>query len=590
MEAVLLTHGHADAILGLDSLREVQLAREPAECWTLQAKTPIYATADTVKEIWHHFHYMLPADSGEIAEGPTLRRRASASRIVGGLVPNCVEEFETFQPLPGFEVQPLPVLHGGTYVCMGFRFGMHGEVLYLSDVSKVPDKTMAVLKASRAEVLVVDALLKSGPSYSHFGLAQALELVRALRPKRALLVGMSCQFDHERDNAELRKLRMEGLEVELAFDGLQFDLQMEAALPIPEAEEDGSYELQLPAQTRRTAWLRQLATQKRFMPSPEIRSSKPACQAMDLPGEARAEPSEFVNAYVRLADLLATREPPGDTKARPTSCPSRKKRKLPPPKRKRAKEIPPEPCTCSPSGAVPQASTTTVPAEKVTRVCISSSPEFSRDVYFTEDGHSASDRVADDVGSSPEPVHSDSELSPQLAAEVPGPDDCGSDAAESLPGEVEDVSIVDTVPDIEEQFQLAGRALQWLLCASKDQASVAACWSSAQRAAKRSPRRDVLQELLDESTDNARCHMQVHGVGGLVPCEILAAKGSDGQLKHRRGAYELWRELVRSCDPDNPVWFNIQFARWGAFLEELVKRAEAAYISLEIAKRRASKT
>jgi len=215
---------------------------------------------------------------------------------------------------------------------------------------------------------------------------------------------------------------------------------------------------------------------------------------------------------------------------------------------------------------------------------------FSRDVYFTEDGHSASDRVADDVGSSPEPVHSDSELSPQLAAEVPGPDDCGSDAAESLPGEVEDVSIVDTVPDIEEQFQLAGRALQWLLCASKDQASVAACWSSAQRAAKRSPRRDVLQELLDESTDNARCHMQVHGVGGLVPCEILAAKGSDGQLKHRRGAYELWRELVRSCDPDNPVWFNIQFARWGAFLEELVKRAEAAYISLEIAKRRASKT
>ncbi|CAE7368654.1 unnamed protein product [Symbiodinium sp. CCMP2592] len=210
---------------------------------------------------------MLPADSGEIAEGPTLRRRSSASRIVGGLVPNCVEEFETFQPLPGFEVQPLPVLHGGTYVCMGFRFGMHGEVLYLSDVSKVPDKTMAVLKASRAEVLVVDALLKSGPSYSHFGLAQALELVRALRPKRALLVGMSCQFDHERDNAELRKLRMEGLEVELAFDGLQFDLQMEAALPIPEAEEDGSYELQLPAQTSRTAWLRQLATQKRFMPS-----------------------------------------------------------------------------------------------------------------------------------------------------------------------------------------------------------------------------------------------------------------------------------------------------------------------------------
>ncbi|CAE7202952.1 spns1 [Symbiodinium necroappetens] len=42
---------------------------------------------------------------------------------------------------------------------------------------------------------------------------------------------------------------------------------MEAALPIPEVEEEGSYELQLPAQTSRTAWLRQLATQRRFMPS-----------------------------------------------------------------------------------------------------------------------------------------------------------------------------------------------------------------------------------------------------------------------------------------------------------------------------------
>lgn len=213
VNAVLLTHGHADAILGLDSLHEV----------------------------WSHFHYMLPVGSGS----PSLRRRTSTSRIATGLAPHRVADFQKFQPLSGLQVQPLPVLHGGTYVCMGFRFGAKGEFIYLSDVSKVPDDTMAILKSTQAEVLVVDALLKSGPHYSHFGLPQALELVRLLRPKRALLIGMSCQFDHFHDNQELFKLRSEGLHVELSYDGLELEMNLTLDDDVPLLEEE-TYELQLP--------------------------------------------------------------------------------------------------------------------------------------------------------------------------------------------------------------------------------------------------------------------------------------------------------------------------------------------------------
>ncbi|CAK9041240.1 Putative hydrolase C777.06c [Durusdinium trenchii] len=222
VNAVLLTHGHADAILGLDSLREVQLAREPPDQWVLKAKTPIIASSDTVKEVWSHFHYMLPEGSGS----PSLRRRSSLARIVTGLAPHRVKDFQKFLALPGLQVQCLPVLHGGTYVCLGFRFGAKGEFVYLSDVSKVPDDTMKILKSTRAEVLVVDALLKTGPNYSHFGLPQALDLIRELRPQRAYLIGMSCQFDHFHDNQQLFKLQSEGLHVELSYDGLEVEVNL----------------------------------------------------------------------------------------------------------------------------------------------------------------------------------------------------------------------------------------------------------------------------------------------------------------------------------------------------------------------------
>ncbi|CAJ1355359.1 unnamed protein product [Effrenium voratum] len=240
VNAVLLTHGHADAILGLDSLREVQLAREPPSQWKLKAKTPIIATNDTVKEVWSHFHYLLPENSGE----PTLRRRTSCSRSVSGLSPMRVTDFQNLQAIPGLQVQTVPVLHGGTYESSGFRFGARGEFVYLSDVSKVPDDTMKVLKSHRAEVLVVDALLKSGPNYSHYGLPQALDLIRELRPKRALLIGMSCEFDHYQDNQQLFQLRSEGLQVELSYDGLELEvpLTLDPEVPLLELQD---YELQL---------------------------------------------------------------------------------------------------------------------------------------------------------------------------------------------------------------------------------------------------------------------------------------------------------------------------------------------------------
>lgn len=216
VDAVIFTHGHADAILGLDSLREVQLAREPPSKWSLSSSTPVYASADTIEEVRRHFFYMLPEHNAQ-------------GRVVGGLDVHVVDEGVAFQPVQGLQVRPLPVLHGGCYVCLGFAFGARGEFVYLSDVSEVPPATMRALRECDTEVLVVDALLKSRPGYSHFGLQQALALVRELRPKRAFLIGMACEFDHETDDRAIRReLAAEGLDVRLSYDGLCIDVAVAA--------------------------------------------------------------------------------------------------------------------------------------------------------------------------------------------------------------------------------------------------------------------------------------------------------------------------------------------------------------------------
>ncbi len=63
--------------------------------------------------------------------------------------------------------------------------------VYLSDVSCIPEPVMEQLQSYPIELLVLDALFRR-KNPSHFSLEESLEAVRRIRPKRTLLVGMSC--------------------------------------------------------------------------------------------------------------------------------------------------------------------------------------------------------------------------------------------------------------------------------------------------------------------------------------------------------------------------------------------------------------
>ncbi|XP_057771537.1 putative hydrolase C777.06c [Salvia miltiorrhiza] len=195
IDAVIITHSHADAIGGMDDLRD----------WTnnVQPSIPIY-TAKRDFEVMKKTHYYLVDKSG-----------VTPGAAVSTLQFNIIQE-EPFA-VCDLEFTPLPVWHGRGYRSLGFRFG---NICYISDVSDIPDETYPLL--SNCELLIMDALRPDRSSSTHFGLPRALDEVRKIRPKRTLFTGMMHLMDHDKINEDLVKLKeTEGLDIQLSYDGLR---------------------------------------------------------------------------------------------------------------------------------------------------------------------------------------------------------------------------------------------------------------------------------------------------------------------------------------------------------------------------------
>ncbi|KAK4688841.1 phosphoribosyl 1,2-cyclic phosphate phosphodiesterase, partial [Tremellales sp. Uapishka_1] len=192
IDAILLTHGHADAYLGLDDLRE----------YTRRSGTglPIYCTSPTFEVVTKAFPYFID------------KNLLSGSGYVPRFEWNIIEDDAAFDLL-GIHVQCLPVHHGTYYapprfnpdanqslpprfphfalpvplICLGFQFDH--DTVYLSDVDAIPQSTWRLIESnprstasSRPKVLIVDVNTPLGPNPSHFNLPKALEVVLRMDP------------------------------------------------------------------------------------------------------------------------------------------------------------------------------------------------------------------------------------------------------------------------------------------------------------------------------------------------------------------------------------------------------------------------
>lgn len=210
VDAVILTHEHADAILGLDDIRGVQ----PYNPYNFIEPTPVFLTQHSMESVAAKFPYLVQKTP---KEGQEIRRVAQLDwRIIDD---GCKASFQA----AGLSFHPLPVMHGEDYICLGFLFGKKQKVAYISDVSRFPESTEHAISkngAGQVDLLILDTLYKVDSHNTHFCLPQSLEAVKRLQPKRALLVGMTHQFDHDTDNEYLQAWsKREGINVQLAYDG-----------------------------------------------------------------------------------------------------------------------------------------------------------------------------------------------------------------------------------------------------------------------------------------------------------------------------------------------------------------------------------
>ncbi|KAG5653492.1 hypothetical protein H0H81_012701 [Sphagnurus paluster] len=260
IDALLITHPHADAMNGLDDLRGWTLGN------AIQSHIDVYVSQETFVEVQRSFPYLV---AKEFASGggdvPEFKWH-----IINDSVPFEIQD-------TGIQVTPFSVHHGRIfsvapppayipspsvttpstptkttvalpskllfaenaikkaeeevvhpYFCYGFKIGH--EVVYMSDVSSIPDDKWAIIESprpndTRLPVLVVDCL-RLRPHTSHFGLEGAVETARRIRASRTYLVGFGHEVSHDEyvrlgeavggksfDAATLTEMEKRGLEM-----------------------------------------------------------------------------------------------------------------------------------------------------------------------------------------------------------------------------------------------------------------------------------------------------------------------------------------------------------------------------------------